>query len=122
MKASKLYITNDVDYTGVVAKIDRAQSDPATYRYLVDAYKRRRGPNVFMVATCSDSINTSPAMVEKYIDSANTAHAKDLSKLKDDISMVDLELDNVKAKYNQSRTHKDWDTAEEFQKRMEDLE
>lgn len=122
MQASKIYITNDVEYTGIVAKIDRAQSDPATHRYLVDAYNRRRG-NVFMVATCSDSISTSPATVEGYIDSASTAHVKDLSKLKDDISMVDLELDKAKAKYNQSRAHNDWDTAQELQqKKMEDLE
>lgn len=53
VKATKHYMS-DVHYTGVVTKISRAQSDKATNLSLVGSYKRKRGPNLFLVATHAD--------------------------------------------------------------------
>lgn len=53
IQATKVYM-GGVYHTGVVARIERVQTDAATHRSLVEAYRRKRGPNVFMVATHAD--------------------------------------------------------------------
>ncbi|OMP84356.1 hypothetical protein BK809_0000363 [Diplodia seriata] len=51
---ASLQFLNNVDYVGVVSKVERVETDANTHRYLIDAFRRKRGANVLLVATGSE--------------------------------------------------------------------
>ncbi|KAK0645150.1 hypothetical protein DIS24_g8236 [Lasiodiplodia hormozganensis] len=123
VQATRSYM-GKVEYTGVVAKIDRAQSDLATNRSLVEAYKRKRGPNIFMVATYSDSINTNaPGMIDKCINmpGASTGDVKELSTLKEELDTIKLDLQTFEAQQKHAKSARNYDLLDELENRCNDL-
>lgn len=123
LQSTKDYL-KEVGHTGVVTRVDRAQSDPDVSRSLFEAYKRKRGSNVFMVATYSDSINPStPGVMDKYINmpGANAADVKELCELKEELETNKLDLQSVEAQQKQARSSRNYDIMDELENRHNDL-
>ncbi|KAF9635186.1 hypothetical protein BFW01_g6081 [Lasiodiplodia theobromae] len=123
VEATNVYM-REVEHTGVVSKIDRAASDSVTNKSLIEAYKRKRGPNVFMVATHSDSINTnSPGVIDKCINmsGASPSDVQELSTLKDELDTIRLDLKSLESKENQAKNSRDFSLMGELSSRCDDL-
>ncbi|OJD34166.1 tat pathway signal sequence [Diplodia corticola] len=116
VRASLQYL-QDVQFIGVVAKVDRVETDADTHRYLIDAFRRKRGASVLMVATGSDSVNIRPTQLMKRISAANAVDAANLTTLKEQFDMSDLELKNITKEMNAARSRRDRDAVEDLSER-----
>ncbi|KKY28520.1 hypothetical protein UCDDS831_g00261 [Diplodia seriata] len=122
VQATNAYMRN-VDHTGVVAKIERVQTDTATHKSLIEAYKRKRGPNVFMAVTHSDSgISNAAGLVDKYLHMASDTNRKTLSQLKEQSETIKLDLESLESQKKQALSKKEYELFGELQKQSEALE
>ncbi|KAL1621779.1 hypothetical protein SLS54_005302 [Diplodia seriata] len=124
VQATNAYM-RDVDHTGVVAKIERVQTDTATHKSLIEAYKRKRGPNVFLAVTHSDSgISNAAGLVDKYLHmpNASATDVKKLSQLKEQFEMIKLDLESLESQKKQALSKQEYELFGELQKQSEALE
>ncbi|KAL1640220.1 hypothetical protein SLS58_007171 [Diplodia intermedia] len=121
VRASVQYL-NDVDFIGVVAKVDRVETDADTHKYLIDAFRRKRGASVLMVATGSDSVNIRPTQLSKRISTADAVDAANLTTLKEQLDMSDLELKNITKELHAARARRDRDALEDLSEQKGKLE
>ncbi|OJD40252.1 uncharacterized protein BKCO1_1000386 [Diplodia corticola] len=124
VQATNVYM-RDVDYTGVVAKIDRAQSNADAHKSLVEAYKRKRGKNVFMAVTKSDSgISDESGLVDKYINmpGASAGDIKRLLLLKEELDSIKIDSKSFQLRQKQALSQRDYDLVESLAKQNDVLE
>ncbi|KAL1616898.1 hypothetical protein SLS54_008102 [Diplodia seriata] len=121
VRASVQYL-NDVDFIGVVARVDRVETDADTHKYLIDAFRRKRGASVLMVATGSDSVNIRATQLSKRISTADAVDAANLTTLKAELDMSDLDLKNMTKKLHAARGGRDRDAVEDLSEQKGDLE
>ncbi|KAL1651944.1 hypothetical protein SLS58_000067 [Diplodia intermedia] len=113
-----------VDHTGVVAHIDRAQSNAAANKTLVECYKRKRGKNVFMALTKSDSEMSDHDLATKYINmpGANAGDVKKLLLLDEELRSIRLDLRSVEDQRKQAISQRNLDPLDELDVRTNDLD
>ncbi|KAL0253313.1 hypothetical protein SLS55_010286 [Diplodia seriata] len=109
---ASLQFLNNVDYIGVVSKVERVETDANTHRYLIDAFRRKRGANVLLVATGSESVNTKPHYLNKRISMAAPVDAANLTTLKGQLEMTALDLQKIQKELRIANRDRDRDAVE----------
>lgn len=138
VRASQQYL-NNVDYIGVVSRVDRIETSPDTHRYLIDAFRRKRGASVLVIATNSDvsltltrllhhspdflqSVNTKPHYLNQKINEASAIDAANLTTLRQEHDMAALDFQETSRNLRKARAIRNRDLIEELSQAKESLE